>query len=178
MPVLLYLGCEIRSWALYSSLLFNYKTTRSRNNNWGQNSPGSYWKTRWSLALSYWRESPPVESSFSHLTVLCIQAERRGCTVLPPVPLPEAISTGRPWPTLSGRLEFLIFHKVQFCFFSKFHHLVCLYVFSNGPAWKLTSFSSHSKPHSQNLHSIACFCFTLWHIKTHLWHSWFLSNLV
>lgn len=175
-PVLLYLSCEISSWALYSSLLFNYKTTRSRNhNNCGQNSPGSSRKIRW----PYWIKSPSAELSFSRLTDLCIQSERRGCTVLPPVPWPAAISPRRPRPTLSGRLEFFIFHKVQFYFFwnflmeFRFHHLVCLDVFRNGPAWKLASFSSHSKPFSQNLHGFACFCFTLWHTKAHLWHSWF-----
>lgn len=174
MAMMFYFSCEISSWALYSSLLFSYKTTRSRNqNNWGQSCPCSYWKTRWSLALSYRMKSPPAESSFWCLTELCIQAERSGCTVLPPVPLPAAISPGRPRPTLSGRLEFLIFHQVQFYFFSKFHYLVCLDVFSNGPACKLT-FSSHSKPFFLKTYTALPSSASVWHTKAHLWYSRFL----
>lgn len=89
-PCCSFFNCRISSWALYSPNLFSYETTRSRNHdNWGQNWPSFSWTTRWSLALSYWMESSPVNWVFQGLTELCTNtAWRMGCTVLPPTPLP------------------------------------------------------------------------------------------
>lgn len=125
-------NCGISSWALYSSLLFSYKTTRSRNHsNWSQNCPSFCWITRWSLALSYWMESSPAELSFSESDWTVHTGWKEEVHCAPSNAITWGNRSSRLQPSLSGRLKCPLFHSVQFYFFSKFHSPVCFNASSN-----------------------------------------------
>lgn len=117
MPTLLFFNCGIGSWALYSPLLFNYETIRSRNHdNWDQNCPSFHWITRQSVALSRWMGSPPNDMRFSESDCAVHTGWKDGMHCAHSKTITWGNHTSRPQLSLSGRLKFLLFHSVLFSF--------------------------------------------------------------
>lgn len=101
MSMLFFFNCGISSWALYSPLLFSYKTTRSRNHsNWVQDSLRFCWTTRQSLALSYWMESSPRELRFLEFDWAVHTGWKEGMHCAPSNAITWGNLTSRPRPSL------------------------------------------------------------------------------